>query len=43
MSQVTAEAPAPEHRRHTLKDLYHERTHFNFIERSWRWALISGT
>lgn len=32
--------PAP--RRHTLADLYHERTHFAFIERSWRWALISG-
>ena len=24
-------------------DLYHERTHFEFIERSWRWAVISGT
>jgi preprotein translocase subunit SecF len=29
--------------RHTLKDLYHERTHFQFIERSWRWAILSGT
>ena len=39
--------PAPEkprHRiRHTLGDIFHERTHFQFIERSWRWALISGT
>jgi preprotein translocase subunit SecF len=30
-------------RRHTFSDLYHERTHFQFIERSWRWALLSGT
>jgi preprotein translocase subunit SecF len=30
-------------RRHTLRDLYHERTHFQFIERSWRWAILSGT
>jgi preprotein translocase subunit SecF len=29
--------------RHTFADLYHERTHFHFIERSWRWALLSGT
>src|SRR6476659_2949889 len=41
-------APAPEkkprHRfRDTLGDIFHERTHFQFIERSWRWALISGT
>ena len=40
---MTAPAPAPEkRRRHTLKDLYHERTHFEFIERSWRWAIVSG-
>ena len=30
-------------RRHTFADLYHERTHFQFIDRSWRWALLSGT
>ena len=30
-------------RRHTLADFYHERTHFNFIDRSWRWLLVSGT
>jgi preprotein translocase subunit SecF len=29
-------------RRHTLKDLYHERTHFDFLHRKWRWALLSG-
>jgi preprotein translocase subunit SecF len=29
--------------RHTLADLYHERTEFQFIQRSWRWALLSGT
>jgi preprotein translocase subunit SecF len=29
-------------RRHTLADLYHERTNFQFIDRSWRWALLSG-
>jgi preprotein translocase subunit SecF len=44
---VTATLPQTpvetEHRRHTLADLYHERTHFQFIERSWRWALLSGT
>ena len=30
-------------RRHTLKDLYHERTNFQFIKHSKRWAIISGT
>jgi preprotein translocase subunit SecF len=42
---VTAPAPAPapeKKTRHTFADLYHERTHFQFIERSWRWALLSG-
>jgi preprotein translocase subunit SecF len=29
--------------RRTLGDIYHERTSFDFIGRSWRWALISGT
>jgi preprotein translocase subunit SecF len=28
--------------RHTFADLYHERTEFQFIERSWRWAILSG-
>jgi preprotein translocase subunit SecF len=37
-------APAqPKKQRHTWSDLYHERTHFEFIQRSWRWALLSGT
>jgi preprotein translocase subunit SecF len=48
MSAPTLERPpAPEKTRHrfrdTLGDIFHERTHFQFIERSWRWALISGT
>ena len=30
-------------RRTTLADLFHERTNFNFIDRSWRWAVLSGT
>ncbi|MEX1008152.1 MAG: protein translocase subunit SecF [Acidimicrobiia bacterium] len=34
---------APKRERHTLGDFYHERTHFNFIDRSWRWAILSGT
>jgi preprotein translocase subunit SecF len=39
----TATAPAPAKReRHRFADLYHERTHFQFIERSWRWAVLSG-
>ncbi len=28
-------------RRHTLKDLYHEDTEFDFLHRRWRWVLIS--
>ena len=44
MSLVTEAAPeAPKRKHHTIKDFYHERTHFNFIDRSWRWALLSGT
>ena len=27
----------------TLRDIYHERTHFDFIGKSWLWALISGS
>jgi preprotein translocase subunit SecF len=38
----TLAPPAPKRRRHTLADIYHERTHFQFIERSWRWAILSG-
>ena len=29
-------------RRHTLADLYHENTEFEFLHRLWRWALVSG-
>lgn len=32
----------PDGTRHTLKDLYHENTSFDFLHRRWRWALISG-
>ncbi len=34
---------APKRKHHTIADFYHERTHFNFIDRSWRWAVLSGT
>jgi preprotein translocase subunit SecF len=34
--------PRADGSRHTLKDLYHERTNFDFLHRKWRWALISG-
>jgi len=41
---MTAVAPAPEKKqRHTWADLYHERTHFEFIKHSRRWAILSGT
>jgi len=32
----------PDGRRHTLRDLYHEDTYYDFLHRKWRWALISG-
>jgi preprotein translocase subunit SecF len=32
----------PDGRRHTLRDLYHEDTYYEFLDRKWRWALISG-
>ena len=34
VTPATAEAEVPEHTRHTLKDLYHERTYFQFIDHS---------
>jgi preprotein translocase subunit SecF len=41
---MTVVAPeAPKLPRHTFADLYHERTHFQFIKHSRRWALLSGT
>jgi preprotein translocase subunit SecF len=32
----------PDGSRNTLKDLYHERTNYDFLHRRWRWALLSG-
>jgi preprotein translocase subunit SecF len=40
LSQAPVEG---EQRRHTFADLYHERTHFQFIKHSRRWAVLSGT
>jgi preprotein translocase subunit SecF len=40
---MTATAAPPARRRHTIGDLFHERTHYEFIERSWRWVLLSGS
>ena len=37
-----ADGMRPDGRRHTLKDLYHEDTYYDFLDRRWRWALISG-
>jgi preprotein translocase subunit SecF len=47
VTATTTPGPVPEsapekRKRHTWSDLYHERTHFEFIERSWRWAVLSG-
>ncbi len=42
MSAATTATPV-KRQRHRLADLYHERTHFEFIDRSWRWAVLSGT
>lgn len=39
---VATDGGARVRRRHTLADLYHERTNFSFIARSWRWAVLSG-
>ena len=35
--------PGPGGRRHRFADVYHETTNFQFMDRTWRWALISGT
>jgi preprotein translocase subunit SecF len=40
---MTVTAPPVPPGRHRLSDLFHERTRYNFIERSWRWGLLSGT
>jgi len=34
--------PGGKRRRHTLADIFHERTNFDIIGRSWRWAILSG-
>jgi len=34
--------PGPGGRRHRFADLYHEHTNYQFIDRAWRWALVSG-
>jgi preprotein translocase subunit SecF len=43
MSTAAAVVPAKRGFFGTLRDIYHERTNFDFIGRSWLWALISGT
>jgi preprotein translocase subunit SecF len=40
---VTATVTRAKRARNTLSDVFHERNQFNFIERSWRWALLSGS
>jgi len=34
--------PGPGGRRHTFADLYHERTNYQFMDRGWRWLVLSG-
>ena len=34
--------PHSDGRRHSLADLYHEDTEFDFLHRTWRWVLVSG-
>lgn len=40
---TTTTTTTPRRRRTTLADIYHERTHFDFVGRAWRWGLLSGT
>ena len=48
MTTTTAPPPAPADdipgvtRRHRPSDFYHERTNFQFIKHSKRWAILSG-
>ena len=47
MSTITPPAPDEQLpgkgvRRHRFSDLYHERTNYQFVDRSWRWLLLSG-
>jgi len=39
----TPQHPGQGGRRHRFADLYHERTNYQFIARSWRWLLLSGS
>jgi preprotein translocase subunit SecF len=39
----TPQHPGKGGRRHRFADLYHERTNYQFIDRSWRWLVLSGT
>ena len=45
MTTATQTAPDTTEKRgrHTISDIFHERTHFDIVGRSWRWALLSGT
>ena len=43
MNRTATATPPRKRQRHTLGDFYHERTRFHFIDRSWRWLLLSGT
>lgn len=40
---VDPDQPGPGGRRHRFADLYHETTNYQFMDRSWRWAVVSGT
>jgi len=48
VTATTASPPAPAEdipgvtRRHRFSDLYHERTNFQFIKHTKRWAILSG-
>ena len=39
----TPQHPGKGGRRHRFADLYHERTNYQFIDRSWRWLMLSGS
>jgi len=40
---VDPDQPGPGGRRHRFADVYHETTNFQFMDRTWRWVVISGT
>jgi len=42
MTDVLERDPGAPRKRHSLADIYHERTNFQFIDRSWRWGVLSG-